>query len=51
MSEALANVHQLEDENISLTYKLTVEAHKYDMLDHDIKTLKAENANCNVDLR
>ena len=43
----LAKVQQLEDENNRMADKLTAESQKCDMLDFDMKTLKAENADLN----
>ena len=45
LSEALTKVSHLEKENNCLADKLIAEAQKCDLLDHDMKTLKAENAN------
>ena len=43
MSEALTKVSHLETENNKLADMLTAEAQKCDLLDHNMKTLKAEN--------
>lgn len=40
LSEALAKMHHLEDENNSMAGKLTAESQKCDILDHNMKTLK-----------
>ena len=43
MLEALTKVSYLEKENNSLADKFTAEAQKCDLLNNDMKTLKAEN--------
>ena len=43
LSEALTKVSHLETKNNSFADKLIAKAQKCDLLDHDLKTLKAEN--------
>ena len=47
LAEAPAKVQTLEDENNRLADKLTTESQKCDLLDSDMKTLKAENSDIN----
>ncbi|XXG89760.1 hypothetical protein AAC387_Pa12g1686 [Persea americana] len=51
LAEALAKVQKLEDENDKLADKLIVESQKCDILDFDMKTLKAENSELNGRLK
>ena len=51
LGEALAKVQTLEDENNKLADKLIAESQKCDLLDFDMKTMKAENFDLNGRLK
>eukprot|EP00268_Persea_americana_P034506 TRINITY_DN34142_c0_g1_i1.p1 TRINITY_DN34142_c0_g1~~TRINITY_DN34142_c0_g1_i1.p1 ORF type:complete len:168 (-),score=25.91 TRINITY_DN34142_c0_g1_i1:25-528(-) len=51
LAETLTKVRHLKNKNNSMTDKLTAESQKCDLFDHDMKTLKAENANLHGKLK